>query len=163
MTKKHYRKHGEKREGIGYVALPHVILRSSEFAALSSKAVKLLLDLLSQYKGDNNGDLCCAWKLMEKRCWRSRDSLDQARKELLKAQFIVLTRQGGRHVASLYAVTFYEIDFCGGKLDISAPTRKFMGSWRTTLPPLPKVLVARQSGQSMKDQHACRVKLKPAA
>src|SRR5438094_3976332 len=117
MSKKHHKGHGDKRESGPFVALPQAVLRSDEFARLSPFAVKLMTDLLSQYRGDNNGDLCVAWTVMSQRGWRSRDSLGKGLKELLAADFIVVTRQGGRHRASLYAVTFYEIDWCGGKLD----------------------------------------------
>jgi hypothetical protein len=130
MSKKRHKEAARKREAGGFVALPYVVLRSLEFSNLSPFAVKALMDLLSQYRGDNNGDLCAAWTLMSKRGWRSRDSLGKGLKDLTDADFILRTRQGGRHVATLYAVTFYEVDWCGGKLDLEAPTRRFMGTWR---------------------------------
>lgn len=144
MRKKRYKDHGEKREGNGFLALPHVVLRSDEFANLSPRATKLMLDLLAQYKGDNNGDLCAAVKLMGERGWRSKDRLAHAVRELLHKSFLVVTRQGGRHRASLYGVTFFDIDWCNGKLDIEAPTRKLMGAWHREKP-------APQVGQTRKD------------
>lgn len=118
-----------KREAGGYVAFPHVVLRSTQFAALAPSSLKLLLDLLAQYRGENNGDLCATMKLMRARGWRSKSALKNALVQLIAASFIVETRKGGRHKASLYAVTFFDIDYCGGKLDIEAPTRRFKGSW----------------------------------
>ncbi len=158
-AKKRFREHAQKREAGGFVALPHAVLRSPEYARLSPFAVKLLNDLLAQYRGDNNGDLCAPWTLMgTERCWHSKDSLGKALAELRGTRFIVLTRQGGRHVANLYAVTFYEIDFCGGKLDIEAPSRRFMGWWHRDFPkvtPLqPQVMATtlpRRSGQWSKN------------
>lgn len=129
-NKKRYRKHAEKREGGGFVPLPHAVLRSAEFAALSARATKLLCDLLAQYRGDNNGDLCAAFSVLRPRGWQGAATVARALAELQAADFIVRTRAGGRHKAALYAVTFYEMDFCAGKLDLKAPSRAFMGAWR---------------------------------
>ena len=148
-----------KRERGGFVPLPFAVIRSHSFANLSAHAVKLLCDLLAQYRGDNNGDLCMAWKTMQERGWRSRDTLEKARRELLECGWIVLSRQGGRHQASLYAVTFYAIDDCAGKLDIRA-TGAPSGEWKRNdpLPPLPKLkVVSRPPCQLPPDYPAQRV------
>jgi len=128
-SKKRYRDHAKKREPGGYVPLPHLVLRSPQFAELSPRATKLLCDLLAQYRGDNNGDLCAAPSLMKARTWKSKAGIAGALAELEEQRFIVRTRQGGRHKATLYAVTFYEIDWCSGRLDVEAPSRAFMGAW----------------------------------
>lgn len=130
-----------KRERGGFVALPFMVLRSPAFAALSAHAVKLLLDLLAQYNGNNNGDLCAAWKLMQVRGWKSRDTLNKARRELEEKRFLDRTRQGGRKVATLFAVTFYAIDDCDGKLDVR-PASTPSGAWHQNgklLPALPPI------------------------
>lgn len=129
-SKRRYKDHASRREAGGYVPMPHVVLRSPEFAALSSRGTKLLCDLLSQYKGDNNGDLCAAMTLMKRRGWRGAATLARAAAELRDAGFLVTTRQGGRHKASLYAATFFTVDWCDGKLDIQAPSRAHLGAWR---------------------------------
>lgn len=123
----------QARGGGGFAPLPFVLLQSTELAALSPYAVKLLIDLLSQYRLSNNGDLSMAWVLMQKRGWRSKDTLNKARKELLDAGLIVTTRQGGLHQCSLFAVTFYAINECGGKLEVS-PTRSPPGGWLKNRP-----------------------------
>lgn len=128
--KRRYKEHALKREPGGYVPMPHAVLRSAEFAELSPRAVKLLCDLLAGYRGDNNGDLCAALSLMKTRGWRSKEGLAGSLGELEAKRFIIRTRQGGRHKASLYGVTFFAFDWCSGKLDIDAPSRKFLGSWR---------------------------------
>jgi hypothetical protein len=130
MGRKRHSKHAEKREAGGFVPMPHSVLRSNEFASLSPRATKLLLDLLAQYKGDNNGDLSPAMTLMRERGWRSGAGLAAAVRELDSTRFVVCTRRGGRHKASLYGCTFFAVDWCAGKLDIQAPTRQFMGTWR---------------------------------
>ena len=99
-----------KRDPGGFVPLPNLVIRSSQFAQLSAHAVKLLVDLLAQYRGDNNGDLACTWTMMRVRGWKSRDTLAKALDKLIEAGFVTLTRQGGRHAPSLYAVTFYALD-----------------------------------------------------
>lgn len=124
-----YKDAKEKREAGGFAPLPYLVLRSTSFAGLCPHAIKLLMDLLAQFKGDNNGDLCAAWKLMKARGWRSRDTLNKARRALLDGEWIVVTRQGGRRRATLYAVTFYAIDECAGKLDVRS-THSPLSAWR---------------------------------
>nr|WP_314623631.1 hypothetical protein [uncultured Noviherbaspirillum sp.] len=118
-----------KREPGGFAALPFALLRSRSFAQLTPYAVKLLFDLVAQYNLRNNGDLSIAFeKVMRPRGWKSKDTLNKARLELIETGFVVLTRQGGLHQCSLYGLTFYAIDHCDGKLEISA-TRTPLGGW----------------------------------
>ncbi len=148
MARNRFKDAQAKREGGGFVPLPFVVIRSQCFARLSAHAVKLLNDLLAQYKGDNNGDLCAAWTLMQPRGWKSKDTLNKALKELLTGDWLEVTRQGGRHKATLYAVTFYAIDECKGKLDVRS-TGSPRGTWKKNepLPPLPKLqAVPRRAG-----------------
>ena len=142
MAHKSYKEAKEKRGGGGYVALPHAVIRSHSFKRLSPYAVKLMFDLLAQYNCFNNGDLSPAWTLMQPNGWRSKETLNKALKELLAGGWLELTRQGGRRVASLYAVTFYAVDECKGKLDVKA-TGSPRGTWKQNepLPPLPKLNV----------------------
>ncbi len=113
-----------RRESGRFIAIPLNILQSQQYVALSSSCVKLLIDLFAQFNGRNNGDLCATWTLMEKRGWRSRDTLGRAIKDLLGSGFIMKTRQGekghenGHRKPTLYAVTWLGIDECGGKLDV---------------------------------------------
>lgn len=106
--------------GGAFLALPHAWLDSPQWAALDAFEVKLIIDLAAQYTGKNNGDLCAAWTLMQPRGWRSSATLNKTLRSLQQKGWVVLTRQGGRHLASLYALTFWGIDACGGKLDIAA-------------------------------------------
>lgn len=130
---KQYRGAKEKREAGGFVPLPFVVIRSESYARLSAHAVKLLNDLMAQYKGGNNGDLCAAWTFMEKRFWKSKGTLYKALRELREKYWIVVSRQGGRNRASLYALTFFAIDECKGKLDIKS-THSPSGLWRCNEP-----------------------------
>ena len=110
----------KKKQGYTFLLLPHFVLNHPDFFNLSPRAVKLLIDIATQYRGYNNGDLCVANSIMEKRGWKSKSSLHKAIQELREKDFIILTRQGGRKIASLYAITWQPIDECEGKLDISS-------------------------------------------
>jgi len=123
-----------RRESGSFIAMPHAILESQTYAKLGAPAVKLMLDLYGQYKGSNNGDFAMAWSMMQKRGWRSKDTLYRARNELLENGFIVQTRQGGKHQCSLYAVTWQPIDDCMGKLE-HPPTRVALGYWKQGFAP----------------------------
>jgi hypothetical protein len=118
-----------RRENHSFVALPHHILESAEFAQLSSSAIRALLCLFGQFRGKNNGDFTAAWSVMQKRGWKSKGTLYGALKELQRNGWIVKTRQGGRNRCSLYGVTWLPIDECNGKLDI-APSRVPNNAWR---------------------------------
>lgn len=124
----------EKRgEGL-FIPLSFDMLRSAEFASLSYHATKLLFDLLQQYNLRNNGDLGMSFEhFMKPRGWKSKETLNNARIELLEKGFIIITRQGGMRECSLYAVTFFAIDECDGKLDVSA-TRRPLNLWRKHSP-----------------------------
>ena len=110
----------DKRDGGAFLTVPMCVLNSQAYLRAGAHARMLLFDLFAQYKGNNNGDLCAAWKLMKRRGWRSEDTLAKAKKELLDLGLIAETRRGARpNKASLYAVTWCALDDCGGKLDIS--------------------------------------------
>ncbi len=134
-----------RQESGSFIAIPHAVLEHANYARLRPRAVKLLLDLYVQYRGTNNGDLCAAWSIMKKRGWSSRDQLQKAKRELLDTGWIVLTRQGGRHLACLYAVTFKPIDECNGKLDIRS-TRTALGYWKLGFNPIEKNGLALNTG-----------------
>lgn len=95
----------------GFLALPHAVSHSIAYRNLSAIAVKLLIDIGSQYKGNNNGDLTAAWKIMQPRGWKSQDTLNRAKKELLDAGFIAETRKGKLpNTCSLYGLTWLDLN-----------------------------------------------------
>lgn len=118
-----------RRDKSNWMGIRKDVLRSDEYAELAPTAVKLLVDLLVQYNGFNNGDLCGAWSIMSKRGWHSKATLHRATRELIDKRWIVISRQGGRNKCSLFAVTFESIDDCKGKLDI-APTTTPSYAWK---------------------------------
>lgn len=99
------------RIGGPFLALPRDLIDHPTFMRLPAYAKALLIDLGAQYKGDNNGDLCCAWKLMQPRGWRSEATLHKAKQELLKGGFIFEARKGRRpNVCALNALTWPLLD-----------------------------------------------------
>lgn len=113
-----------------YVQYQRRVLEHPKFLALPPQAHKALNYLAGQYRGNNNGDLCIAWKIARKKGWTSNGSLRDGVRKLIDAGFVVQTRQGGRNSASLYALAWFPIDECGGKLDM-APTNVAPNAWLT--------------------------------
>ena len=125
------------RQAIGpFLMLPHNVLNHPAFVSLSPRAVKLLLDIAVQYNGGNNGDLCAPLSLMSLRGWNSSDQLHKAKKELVRNELIMVSRQGGINKTTLFAVTWVPVDECNGKLDIAA-TKTASVKWndRSLSPP----------------------------
>ena len=104
-------RHKGNRIGGPFLALPRELIDHSAFLRLSAHAKALLIDLGAQYRGDNNGDLCCAWRVMQPRGWRSEATLHKAKHELLDAGFIFEARKGRRpNLCGLYALTWCALD-----------------------------------------------------
>lgn len=122
-------KHKGRAESGSFFAWPRTVAESAAYRYASAHGIKLLNDLCFQFRGSNNGDLSAAWGIMKAHGWKSRDTLHKALRELLELGLIEKTRQGGKHVCSLYALTWLAIDECGGKLDVSA-TRIPSGLWK---------------------------------
>ena len=131
------RKKGRLPDGSFYW-IPRRVHRSADFRHLNPHALKLLVSLAYQFTGANNGDLTAAWTVMSaQHGFKSPDTLNRMRKELLAANLIYQTRQGGRGKCSLYALTWMPIDECGGKLDSTAtrlPIRKEWDQKKLTAP-----------------------------
>ncbi|MBO68727.1 MAG: hypothetical protein CL398_10495 [Acidiferrobacteraceae bacterium] len=118
-----------RRMNDSFVMMPHHVLAHDNFKTLSPRATKFLMDLLAQFRGNNNGDLCATLKTMRERGWNSSDQLHKAKNELIEKDVIIVARQGGLNKANLYAVTWFPIDECKGKLDV-APTRTAPVNWK---------------------------------
>lgn len=96
----------------------HDVFTSPEYAQLSPRAVKLLVDIAVQFNGSNNGDFSAAWSVMARLGWTSKDQLYKALAELERGGWIIKTRQGWNRAPNLYAVSWLGINSCGGKLDL---------------------------------------------
>lgn len=101
-----------------YTALPHALLDCTAFMSASHMARSLLYELMRQHDGKNNGHLHLSTKWLKSRGWKSTNSVQRAKVELLKCQLILKTREGGLNAgADKYALTWLGItNFVG--LDI---------------------------------------------
>lgn len=115
-----------------FAVLPHLVMDSEDFRALSGGALKVLLGLLRQYRGSNNGDLSAS--LGQAQGWgvNSSSTLAAALKELQERNLIIRTREGRftkpGGCCALYALSWQPVDECAGKIEIGAtitPPRKF--------------------------------------
>jgi hypothetical protein len=104
-------RHPKKRKE-RFVGIPYHIVCRDEFINLSHKAKALLIDLLHQYHGANNGSQSACWTLMRERGWKSSSTLYRAFKELQETGFVIITRQGFkiRGKPTLCAITWRSID-----------------------------------------------------
>ena len=105
-----------RRKTAPFVGIPKAVLATDKYAQLSGWDVKLLLDIVSQYNGRNNGDLAAIWsdsetfQGMSSRGWRSKGTLYRSVQNLINAGFIQVTRRGGQHKPTLYAITWEPVD-----------------------------------------------------
>jgi hypothetical protein len=120
-----------------FLGIPHSIIKSSEFAALTGGELKMLLDLAAQYDGKNNGNfditqLEVRWdakgnpsrekiaKLKPVKFpgarWPSDSKRRRCEKGLLEKGWIFKTKQGGLGIGpNLYAISWWPVDACEGK------------------------------------------------
>lgn len=118
---RHQRLRG-RGKGPPFLSIQHQISDSEEFGLLSGNAVKLLLELARQYRPGRNGDLSIPWSMLSKRGWRSKATVQAAKRELLDARWILETRKGGKNMCSLFALTYYAIDESEKHLEPSTVT-----------------------------------------
>jgi hypothetical protein len=119
------------------------------YISLSSHAIRLLVEFAYQYKGSNNGDLAMTWGMAFKRGWKSRDTLNNAIRELETKGWIVCTRKGWVGGPTLFALTFHGIDACNGKLTMATPSSVPLGYWKDGVNPM-----LRQRAQTMKKKNS---------
>jgi len=112
-----------------FAGVPRIVMDSSDYINLSSGGRSLTLEFAYQYKGKNNGNLSATFKQMKARGFKSPTTLSKIIKELVAANIIIKTRQGGKNYPCLYALTWQPIDECRGKNLELSPTitapRKF--------------------------------------
>ena len=158
------KKHKGRSDSGTFTATPHAVQDSPNWALCSGTAVKLLDTLARQYNGHNNGDLCAALTVLRRYGWTCPETVTWALRELRHFGFIELTRQGGLHGASLYALTWHAIDDCGGKLD-APPTTVASGAWKQPREPFQRPRKKQNATtESVSDRYGIRIsKAKKAA
>ena len=103
--------HDTGRDQGGFVALPWSVLDSAAYARLSHPAKALLLEVARQFVRDNNGRMLLSRAYLQKRGWKSNDTINNAKAELSTAGFIFQTVMGHRpNKASWFAVTWRALD-----------------------------------------------------
>lgn len=105
MPKRQQKAHVVRYTAGQYHRLPADVVKSDAYRALSFSARALLVDMLLQFRGNNNGNLTLAHKIMEPLGW-AKSTLLRARKELEDSLLIEVTRPGGRHRCTLYRLSF---------------------------------------------------------
>lgn len=128
MVSKRFNAKGRKDNG-SFSRVPHQVTNSENYRGLSVRAKALFHDTNARYNGRNNGDFDYTLKNMRLWGWNSNDTITRAKNELLVKGWIVLTRQGGRNLCNLYALTIWSIDECGRKLDRPA-SRTALAYWK---------------------------------
>lgn len=107
MTKR--KKPPEAPSGL-YAALPHVLLDSTAFMGASHRTRSLILELMRQHNGQNNGHLHLALAWLKNRGWASADGVQKSKEEALERGLIIKTREGGLNIGpDRYALTWLPI------------------------------------------------------
>lgn len=120
-----------------FAGLPHAVMDSTAFAGATYPARSLLLELIRQHNGGNNGHFQLAWGWLRRRGWKSADVIQRAKAELITRQLAIKTRLGGLNAGpDLWAVTWLPISDYVGLNEVSAKTFH-PGAWHFLNPPMP--------------------------
>lgn len=161
QDKKRLRQKGRRYAG-KVTLFPYAVETCENWQNCGGTAIKLLHFLAGQYNLNNNGDLSAPLSARPGGI-TSGETLSRALRELEHYRFIVKTRQGGLGFPSLYAITWYSIDRCGGKLEIPS-TASAPGTWKTSQPKFKWRPEKSASTESVSAQYGIRTgRLKKAA
>ena len=104
----------------GYAAIPWSAIDSLSFKGATDRAKSLLIALMRQHNGSNNGRLHLAKKWLYNQGWTCDEGNRKACHELIERGLITQTKWGGLNMgANLFALTWYPITSYVG-LDINA-------------------------------------------
>lgn len=124
-----------KLNGSSFTPLRHDLINSEEFAQLTLAAKAIFFCFLGKYKGNNNGDLELPQTTGQaKQIGMSDKTLKNGLKELVEAEFLEITRQGGRNQCSLYALTCFPINETS-KQRLELKAKPTSDKWRKPKPP----------------------------
>lgn len=116
----------KKHASARYISIYHAVLEHPDFYEANPRCHKMLLYLLRQFNGSNNGDFTAAYSVLKKFGFKSKDTIASTLQELIDRGLIVRTReakfQNPNATCALYAVTWFQIHECGGKLDVQPTT-----------------------------------------
>lgn len=136
------KKNGVRVKTPPFAMMPKAMIQSPGYRALSCTARMVLVELLAQYSGSNNGDLSATRTMAKDWGIASAHTLQKALKDLEEAGWILISRNSvfSKHGArcALFALAWLPVDECPGKdLDI--------GSTRSPPRPLPTLFVSKSS------------------
>lgn len=112
MSKRRKDKHD--RDGVRFLALPHVVLESPGYRQLSYTARALLLDIALQYAPRTNGKLTASRAYLAPLGWCSEDVRTWAVRELVAAGLLIQTRCGRINHAAWYALAWLPLEHVTG-------------------------------------------------
>jgi hypothetical protein len=121
--------------GEHYAMIPDEVLVSPALTTLPHYCGVLLMAIAAQYRGMNGGDLAMTGSIARRYGIRSKKQLVAGLRLLQQHGLIRKTLQGGKRPLGpcLYAVTWRQIDACGGKLEIG-PTTAPSNAWTKWMP-----------------------------
>lgn len=120
-----------------FSGIPHQVMDSIAFMHASHHSRSLLLELIRQHNGRNNGHFQLAAAYLRRRGWRSNDMIQQAKAELIARQLVIKTRLGGLSAGpDRWAVTWLPISDYSGLTEVSA-SNYHPGAWHFLSPPTP--------------------------
>lgn len=132
-----------KKKAPPFAMLPKAMITSPGYRALSFVARGVLVELMAQYNGENNGDLSATRTMAKNWGIGSAHTLQKALGDLEQSGWITQSRSSlfSRHGArcSLYALSWLPVDECPGKGLELAPTR-------APISPLPSLFNSTLSG-----------------
>lgn len=104
-----------------HIQIPHRILEDPRFIALPPSALRLLLAVLMQFNGKNNGHMQMSrGYLKEKRDWHSAGTISNAKKALLESGLVIETQpkffgRDGRACAR-FGIAWLQLHYMDGQL-----------------------------------------------
>lgn len=112
-----------------FTGIPKLVHDSEEWAQLPPTAKALLVDIVSQYNGHNNGDLNATRTFLSSKGWKNQGTISKNLKILIEANFLKQTRRPLQRRCALYAVTWERINDCKGK-HLLGDTLEFLNIWK---------------------------------
>lgn len=110
-----------------FAMMPKAMIQSPGYRALSFVARAVLVELLAQYNGENNGDLAATRTMAKEWGIGSAHTLQRALEDLVGSGWVIQSRSSlfSKHGArcALYAIAWMPIDECPDKGLEIAPTR----------------------------------------
>ena len=117
-----------------FLPMPKDILLSTEYQSLPFSSKALMLDLMGQFTGNNNGRLCPSFEVMRRSGWTAPNTLMRAKVALLECSFAVLTRKGhAPRTAEWIGFTWWKLNWLES-MDIAPRDFPYLNFTKATMP-----------------------------